>query len=290
MVSGRVTTAAGEPVAVPVDAGHTAAPVPLPAPVHPLRTRCGITARVGGGDRGMVQATGQHARPTAGFRAITALTPPPVRRRRQTAGRCAAGGTPPRHAGVHGAGRLRRRRRAPRQPHAARRRAAPWTTRQRLMTARHACVETATRAQPDTGRRTRQAGVTRHTREALVPIALPDGRLRAPRDPAAQAAATGRAGGDVVETAVPQTARAAQAVQDRARDRQAVEPACRTMTTGLLAVRPLGVRHAPRTRAPVVVTRVAWHVVRERRRALGAACGTTADDTLAVTVAAAVRA
>ena len=56
------------------------------------------------------------------------------------------------------------------------------------------------------------------------------------------------------------------------------------MQTGLLAVRPVFVRNAPRTRAHVLVTMLALNVVRERRRALVAAFGTTDDDKMAVTV------
>ena len=55
------------------------------------------------------------------------------------------------------------------------------------------------------------------------------------------------------------------------------------MQTGLLAVRPVFVRNAPRTR-DVLVTMLALNVVRERRRALVAAFGTTDDDKMAVTV------
>ena len=62
------------------------------------------------------------------------------------------------------------------------------------------------------------------------------------------------------------------------------------MQTGLLAGRPLWVRNAPRTRAPVLVTMLALPVVRELRRALVAAFGTTADDQRAVTGEAAVLA
>ena len=56
------------------------------------------------------------------------------------------------------------------------------------------------------------------------------------------------------------------------------------MKTGLLEVRPIFVRKAPRTRAHVLVTMVALKVVREMRRALVAAFGTTDDDKMAVTV------
>jgi len=56
------------------------------------------------------------------------------------------------------------------------------------------------------------------------------------------------------------------------------------MQTGLLAVRPILVRNAPRTHAHVLVTMLALQVVRELRRALVAAFGTPADDQMAVTV------
>jgi hypothetical protein len=115
--------------------------------------------------------------------------------------------------------------------------------------------------------------VKRPTLEVCGPVARHDGRLLATLEPAAQAEATGREGCDVWETEGPPATRAAQAVPDRARDRQAVEPDVRTRQTGRLAVRPLGVRQALRTRAQVVA----------RRRALAAAFGPTADATMAVT-------
>jgi hypothetical protein len=97
-------------------------------------------------------------------------------------------------------------------------------------------------------------------------------------------------GCSVLETDVPQTALDAQAVHDRSRDLPEVEQDFRTLTTGLLAGRPIFVRKAPRTRAPVLVTMLALTVVREMRRALVAAFGTTEDDKMAVTVAEALRA
>ena len=56
------------------------------------------------------------------------------------------------------------------------------------------------------------------------------------------------------------------------------------MKTGLLEVRPIFVRKASRTRAHVFVTMLALKVVREMRRALVAAFGTTDDDKMTVTV------
>jgi hypothetical protein len=255
----------------------------VPAQVHTLQTRVGITAVVFVGDRGRVKATGQHTRTTAGFRSMTALTTPQVRRLLPTQVLRAEWLTPHVHAVVHGAVRLILRRSDALRQQAARRRADKWAKLQHLITARHACVETAKRAKPDTGLRTLQAWVKRHKLAAVVQVSLHDGRLMATLDPAAQAEATVLDGCYVLETDVSQTALDAQAVHDRYRDLDAVEQDFRTMKTGLWEVRPIVGRQAPRTRAPVFVTMLAFTVVRELRRALVAALGTTDDDTMAVT-------
>lgn len=103
-------------------------------------------------------------------------------------------------------------------------------------------------------------------------------------DPVAQAEVAQFDGGYILETDVPQTVLDAQAVHDRYRDLYAVEQDFRTMKTGLLEVRPIFVRKASRTRAHVFVTMLALKVVREMRRALVAAFGTTDDDKMTVTV------
>jgi hypothetical protein len=60
--------------------------------------------------------------------------------------------------------------------------------------------------------------VKRHKLEAFVQVSLHDGRLMATLDTVAQAEATVLDGYYVLETDVPQTALAAQAVHDRYRD------------------------------------------------------------------------
>jgi len=188
------------------------------------------------------------------------------------------------HEVRHGSVRLILRRSEALRQQAARRRADKWAKLQRLITARNTFVQTSKRARLETGLRTLQAWVKRHKLEAFVHVSLHDGRLMATLDTAAQAEATVLEGCYVLETAVPQTALDAQAVHDRYRDLHEVEHDFRTMKTGLLEVRPIFVRKAPRTRAHVLVTMLALKVVREMRRALVAAFGTTDDDTMAVTV------
>jgi transposase len=284
IVIGLLTTAEGEPLAVHVYEGNTADPVTVPEQVHMLQTRFGITELVFVGDRGMVKAKGKHTLTTAGFRYITALTTPQVRRLLQTQVLRTEWFTPHVHEVVHGARRLILRRSDALRQQAARRRADKWAKLQSLITARNAFVETAKHAKPATGLQTLQAWVKRHKLEAFVQVSLHDGHLMATLDPAAQAEATVLDGCYVLETDVPQTALDAQAVHDRYRDLYEVEQDFRTMKTGLLEVRPIFVRKAPRTRAHVLVTMLALKVVRELRRALVAAFGTTDDDKRAVTV------
>jgi transposase len=284
IVIGLLTTAEGEPLAMHVYEGNTSDPVTVPEQVHTLQTRFGITEVVFVGDRGMVKAKGKRTLTTAGFRYITALTTPQVRRLLQTQVLRTEWFTPDVQEVIHGSVRLILRRSEALRQQAARRRADKWAKLQRLLTARNTFVQTSKRAKPETGLRTLQAWVKRHKLEAFVQVSLHDGRLMATLDTAAQAEATVLDGCYVLETDVPQTALAAQAVHDRYRDLHAVEQDFRTMKTGLLEVRPIFVRKAPRTRAHVLVTMLALKVVREMRRALVAAFGTTDDDKMAVTV------
>jgi len=232
----------------------------------------------------MVKAKGKRVLTTAGFRYITALTTPQGRRLLQTQGLRTEWFTTHVHEVIHGSVRLILRRSEALRQQAARRRADKWAKLQRLLTARNAFVQTSKRAKPETGLRTLQAWVKRHKLEAFVQVSLHDGCLRATLDTAAQAEATGLDGCYVLETAVPQRALDASTVHDRYRDLHEVEQDFRTMKTSLLEVRPIFVRKAPRTRAHVLVTMLAVKVVREMRRALVAAFGTTDDDKMAVTV------
>jgi len=284
IVSGLLTTAAGEPWAVHVDEGHTADPVTVPAPVQTLRPRLGMTETVCVGERGRSKTTGQAALTAAGGRSITALTTPQGRRLLQAPVLRVAWCTAHVPAVAHGAVRLIRRRSAALRQHAVRRRADTLAQLQRLITTRHPFVPTSTRAKPEAGLQTRRAWVQRHPLDTCVQVSRHAGPLMATRDAMAHAAATPLEGCDVRETDVSPTALDAHTVHDRYRDLQAVAQDFRTLQTGLVEVRPIGVRHASRPRAQVWVTMVAWNVVRAMRRALVAVFGTTEDDQLAVTV------
>jgi Transposase DDE domain len=284
IVIGLMTTGHGEPLAVHVFDGNTSDPLTVPAQVETLRTRFGIMEVVFVGDRGMIKRKGKTVLATAGYKYITALTTPQVRKLLREGVLRPEWFTSHVHEVQHGPVRLVLRRSEAVRRKAHRRRADKLAKLHALITARNAFVHTAKRAQPAAGLRTLQAWVTRHKLAGWVQLSLQEGDIIATVDEAAQTEASGFDGCYVLETDVPQTVLEAQAVHDRYRDLHEVEQDFRTMKTGLLEVRPIFVRKAPRTRAHVLVTMLALKVVREMRRALVTAFGTTDDDKMAVTV------
>jgi transposase len=284
IVIGLVTTGHGEPIAVQVFDGNTSDPLTVPAQVETLRRRFGITEVVFVGDRGMVKRTGKTALAAAGYTYITALTTPQIRKLLRQGVLRPEWFTPHVHEVPHGSVRLVLRRSEAVRRKAHRRRHDKLAKLHALITSRNAFVRTAKRAQPEAGLRTLQAWVTRHKLVGWVQLSLKENNIIVTVDEAAQIEASRFDGCYVLETDVPQTLLEAQAVHDRYRDLHEVEQDFRTMKTGLLEVRPIFVRKAPRTRAHVFVTMLALKVVREMRRALVAAFGTTDDDKMAVTV------
>jgi transposase len=284
IVIGLVTTGHGEPLAVQVFDGNTADPLTVPAQVETLRTRFGITEVVFVGDRGMIKRTGKTALAAAGYTYITALTTPQIHKLLREGVLRPEWFTPYVYEVPHGPVRLVLRRSEAVRRKAHRRRQDKLAKLHALITARNAFVQTAKRAQPEAGLRTLQAWVTRYKLAGWVQLSLQEGAIIVTVDAAAQTEASRFDGCYVLETDVPRTVLEAQAVHDRYRDLHEVEQDFRTMKTGLLEVRPVFVRKAPRTRAHVLVTMLALKVVREMRRALVAAFGTTDDDKMAVTV------
>jgi transposase len=284
IVIGLVTMVDGEPLAVQVFEGNMADPVTVPAQVTKLRTRFRITEVVFVGDRGMVKTKGKAALATAGYKYITALTTPQMRKLLRAGVVHLEWFTSQVHEVEHGPLRLVLRRSEAVRRKEQRRRHDKLATLHELITTRNAFVRTAKRARPEAGLRSLSAWVKRHKLSGFVQMALHEGALTAILDPVAQAEVAQFDGCYVLETDVPQTVLDAQAVHDRYRDLYAVEQDFRTMKTGLLEVRPIFVRKASRTRAHVFVTMLALKVVREMRRALVAAFGTTDDDKMTVTV------
>jgi hypothetical protein len=284
IVIGLMTTGHGEPLAVHVFDGNTADPLTVPVQVETLRTRFGIREVVFVGDRGMIKSKGKSVLAAAGYKYITALTTPQVRKLLREGVLRPEWFTSHVYEVQHGRVRLVLRRSEAVRRKAQRRRADKLAKLAALITARNAFVRTAKRAQPAAGLRTLQAWVTRYKLAGWVQLSLQGGDIIATVDEAAQTEASQFDGCYVFETDVPQTVLEAQAVHDRYRDLHEVEQDFRTMKTSLLEVRPVFVRKAPRTRAHVLVTILALKVVREMRRALVMAFGTTDDDKMAVTI------
>jgi hypothetical protein len=284
IVIGLMTTGHGEPLAVHVFDGNTSDPLTVPAQVETLRTRFGIMEVVFVGDRGMIKSKGKTVLAAAGYKYITALTTPQVRKLLREGVLRPEWFTSHVHEVQHGPVRLVLRRSEAVRCKAHRRRADKLAKLHAWITTRNAFVRTAKRAQPAAGLRTLHAWVTRHKLAGWVQVSLQEGDIIATVDEAAQTEASRFDGCYVLETDVPQTVLEAQAVHDRYRDLHEVEQDFRTMKTGLLEVRPIFVRKAPRTRAHVLVTMLALKVVREMRRALVTGFGTTDDDKMAVTV------
>ena len=182
IVIGLMTMADGEPIAVQVFDGNTSDPLTVPAPVEKLRTRFGITAVVFVGDRGMVKTKGKAALATAGYKYITALTTPQVRKLLREGVVRPEWFTPHVHEVQHGSVRLVIRRSEAVRRKAQRRRHDKLAKLHELITARNACVHSATRAQPDAGLRTLHAWVTRHKLAGWVQLSWQEGALIATVD------------------------------------------------------------------------------------------------------------
>jgi hypothetical protein len=104
------------------------------------------------------------------------------------------------------------------------------------------------------------------------------------RDSSTHEQALELAGCYVLETDVPAEKLDTQSAHDRYKDLAQVEQDIRLLKTGLLEVRPVFVRKAPRTRGHVVVCLLALKLAREVQRRLTATFGTTKDDPHGVTV------
>jgi transposase len=284
IVIGLLTAAEGEPLAVKVFCGNTADPVTVKEQVETLKSRFGIHEVVLVGDRGMVKSKGKKALAEANFKYITALTDPQVRKLLKQGVIKLEDFEEKVHEVEHGSVRLVMRRSEAARLKEQRRRQDKVEKLKELVVQRNAFVSESKRAEPQVGLRTVRAWMRRHKLGGFVEVALQDRQLTLTIDERAQAQAAWLDGCCVLETDVPSTALDAHTVYERYVDLHEVEQDFRTMKTTLLEVRPIFVRKAQRTRAHVLVTMLALKVVREMRRGLVAAFGTTEDNKMAVRV------
>ncbi len=149
---------------------------------------------------------------------------------------------------------------------------------------RNALVRESSRCQPKAGLRGFQAWVRHHKLSTCVHLQLQDRQVEIDIDEEARQEAHRLDGCYVIETNVSQSRMDGQAVHDRYQDLQQVEQDFRTIKTGLLAVRPIFVRKASRTRGHVLVCFLALKLARELRRRLTTVYGTTDTDRHTVTL------
>ncbi len=284
IVIGLLTTAEGEPLAVRVFCGNTADPVTVNEQVQTLKSRFGIGEVALVGDRGMVKSKGKKALAEANFKYITALTNPQVRKLLKQKVIKLEDFEEKVHEVEQGTVRLVMRRSEVVRLKEQRRRQDKLRKLKELMARRNAFVRESKRAEPEAGLRTVRAWVRRHKLWGFVEVLLQDRQLTLSVDENSQAQAALLDGCYVLETDVPCATLDAQTVHERYLALHEVEQDFRTMKTALLEVRPIFVRKAQRTRAHVLVTMLALKVVREMRRGLTAAFGTTEDNKMAVRV------
>jgi len=284
IVIGLLTDEAGEPLAVRVFAGTTAAPTTVPTQIAILKQRFAVDEVVCVGDGGMVKAKGQAALTAERSRYITALREPQVRRllKRDVLQRalfdeqvCAVQADGQRYILRTNGGEARK---------ARQRLNAKLQTLQTLVTARNAQVAASPRCQPAAGLRGLQAWVQRHKLSLLVALGLDHRQSTLTVDTEAPEHALQLAGCYVRETDVPADLLETQTAHDCYKDLAHVEQDLRALKTGLLEVRPIFVRKDTRTRGHVVVCLLAWKLSRALKQRFAATYGTTKDAPHGVTL------
>jgi hypothetical protein len=283
IVVGLLTAEDGEPLAVRVFEGHTADPSTVASQITLLKEQFGLAEVVLVGDRGMIKAQGQAALSAEGWRYITALTDAQVRTLLKQgvlqpdlfdAHRCEV---------EHDGQRLIVRRNEAVRAREERRRADKRQPLQEKIAARNAFVGTSQRASAENGLATLQRWVKSHKLGQFVTLTLEERVSVCAIDEDARAEDALRDGCYTLETDVPKALLDARTVDERYRDLQHVERHFRTVTTTFLEIRPIFLRKAERTKAPVFVAMLALKITRQWEASLRQAFGTTDQDAAAIT-------
>ncbi len=272
----------GEPLAVRVFEGNRSDPTTVADQIKILQGQFGVKELVFDGGRGMVKSKGKEALSDAGLRYITALTDPQIRRLLGQ-GTLQLNPFSEQVCEVEAEGVryiLRKNEsEARREQHRLEDKLAKLEIK---LQARNEQVRTHPRCPPEAGQRVIAAWVGRYKLTGLVEIKLEGTQLKRERREEAITRALDLAGCYVVTTDVAPIELSAQQVHDSYLSLRKVERDFRTLKTGLLEVRPVGVRKESRTRGHVFCCMLALKVTREMERRLQAAFGTTdtRDDAL----------
>ena len=214
------------------------------------------------GDRGMTKALGQAALGEGNFRYVTALTDPQVRKLLQ-AGVLQLGLFDDQPAEVTvGHRRYVLRCHPQTQARARARRADQWTEVRDWIAARNAKVAQSAKCDPQSSLLGAQARVAKYRLGGWVSVRLEGRAVVVTEDPAAREKEAQLDGCYVVTSDLPVAAADTQAVHDRYLDLTRVERDFRTLKTGLLAIRPVFLRKADRTRGHALVSLLALKLAR----------------------------
>jgi transposase len=290
IVIGLLADQAGEPLAVRVFAGNTAAPSTVAAQIEILTKQFSIADVIFVGDRGMVKSAGKKALDQAGFHYISALTDPQIRLllAKKTI-QLELFAEQVCEAEADGVRYILRKN--PEEARRLRHRLEDKLSKLRIKIAqRNELVERSSRRKPEAGLAALKLWMARHKIAGLVALSLEQRKIVETADPQAELRALELAGCYVIVTDLATAKLTTQAVHDSYMALQKVERDFRTMKTGLLEIRPLFVRKESRTRGHVFCCLLALQLQRELERRLAAAFGTTDKDPKAVTVSEALAA
>jgi transposase len=284
IVVGLLTAADGEPLAVRVFEGNTADPSTLATQILLLKEQFQVRDVVMIGDRGMIKAKGKAALSEEGLKYITALTNAQVRTLlKQSVLQPELFDTPLTEVEYEGKRLIVRRNEAvrAREHH---RRADKLTCLREKIEQRNRFVEEHPRANAQAGLEQLDKWVKRHKLSPCVTVALKDRTLTCSVDEGALAQSALLDGCYTLETDVSVTQMDTQTVDARYRDLQKIEHDFRTIKTGFLEVRPVFLRHGPRTKGHVLVAMLALRITRLFEDKLHKAFRTTNDDPNALTL------
>lgn len=283
IVIGLLTAEDGEPLAVRVFEGNTADPATVASPITILKEQFGIAEVVMVGDRGMIKAKGKAALSAEGWRYLTALTDAQARTLLKQGvlqpdlfdtHRCEV---------EHNSNRLIVRRNDIVRGREERRRADKLQQLPEKIAERNAFVAKSPRASAEKGLAALPRWVKSHKLGKFVTLTLEERAILCAVNEDAKAEDALLDGCYILETDVPKDLLDAKTVDERYRDLQKVERNFRTVKTAFLESRPIFVRKAGRTKAPVFVAMLALKITRQFEVGLRKVFGTVGEDAAAIT-------
>ncbi len=279
LVAGLLTDADGEPLSIQLYRGNTGDPPTFLDAVQKLKVRFGAEEVALVGDRGMIKRLGKAALGEARFCYVTALTDPQIRallakKRLQLE----LFEDKPAEVELEGKRYVFRCNPQTRARERARR-ADQWARVQAKIRARNLEVEQKPRTDPNSSYKQAQALLRKYKLGGWVKVELAGRQVVWIEDEAARQKQAALDGCYVIESDLPQEVANTQQVHDRYLDLAQVERDFRTLKTGLLALRPIFLRKAERTRGHALVCLLALKLARELDRRL-APLGLTVEDGL----------